>query len=74
LAEAPATTEDQRVCPICGSHDVEELLLGWYPANDFDAGPSGELHLADLYHEKFWCKACDDHVGWLPTEATKKEG
>jgi hypothetical protein len=73
LAETPAPTVDQRVCPICGSHDVEELLMGWYPANDFDAGPSGELHIADLYREKFWCKACDDHVGWLPTEVAKKE-
>ena len=46
-----------KVCPDCGSDDVEELVVGWQKVNEPDA-PLEDISIAELYSVTRWCNAC----------------
>ena len=48
-----------KVCPECGSDDVQEFVAGWVDANDWDA-PVVDLDIAEMYSVTRWCAACSD--------------
>lgn len=53
---------DDKVCPTCGSDDVEEFVAGWENPN---TGAQDGFELAKAYSELYWCNECEDHVGPL---------
>jgi len=64
---------ETRKCPQCGSYDVQELLLVWNRVNDERIIPQGEVHLAELYGDVYWCDRCDGHVE-RPIERGEQHG
>lgn len=61
-----------KVCPNCGSDDVEEQLVGWYRANG-DEKLTSDLAVPTLYNENHWCNECEDHVPHLVERVTPCE-
>ena len=56
------STTPRYTCPKCGSGDVEYLGAAWFNANTDQLAPHTELALAELYTEKYYCNACNDHI------------
>jgi hypothetical protein len=56
-------------CPLCGSDNVEELLMGWFKANDREKVPA-ELDRPEAYPDRYYCGGCGEH----PDHLEKREG
>ena len=50
-------------CPVCGSDNVEQLMLTWVSPNTMKSDE--DYYKADMYNDRYYCNTCDGHVSHL---------
>lgn len=55
-------SSETKVCPNCGSENVQEFVAGWENPN---TGEQDGFELALMYSDLYWCENCQEHPEML---------